>query len=394
MGRSRDYSPLVLLVDDDATTVTALTALLQEFQYRVLHAGMGGHALDLLWRERPDVVLLDHELPDISGFEVCERIKRDLMTRHIPVIMLAKASEHAANVRALRAGADDFLTHPINPELLDARLHSSVRAKSLEDQIILHQQRLKDHNVVLEEAVSKRTAELERAYHVTAFSLAKLAESRDPETGQHLERMRRYVCELSIIMGSWEKYESVIDSAFMETIYYASPLHDIGKVGIPDFILLKPGKLSDDEFGVMKTHTMVGGDTLKAANDEAGGSSFLEMGCEIAYFHHEKWNGQGYPFGRSGDEIPLAARIVALGDAYDALTTKRPYKEAFSHEKSRDIIVEAAGEHFDPDVVDAFLAREAKFIRIQESFAEEEVEEPVVTIIPTVQSMERAQAAV
>jgi len=189
--------------------------------------------------------------------------------------------------------------------------------------------------------------------------------------------MRRYVRELAIVMGTWRRYESVIDSKFVETVYYASPLHDIGKVGIQDDILLKPGNLTDAEFDVMKTHTIVGGDTLKAANEEATGNSFLEMGCDIAYFHHEKWNGRGYPFGISGETIPLAARIVALGDAYDALTTKRPYKEAFSHDVSRDIIVKDAGEHFDPDVVEAFLEREKKFIRIKESLQDAEPAEIV-----------------
>ncbi len=368
-----------MIVDDDLTFFEQLEASLAAFGFRTSHAMNGTDALDQIEHARPDLVMVDMMLPDISGFEVCERIKRDLTTRHLPVIMMTSTPAHEAIISSMRAGADDLLIHPIDDALLEARMRSSIRGKTLQDQIITNQNRLRDDNTRLEDAVRRRTAELERTQHATAFSLAKLAESRDPETGEHLERMRRYVRELALVMGAWTKYESIIDSRFIETVYYASPLHDIGKVGIPDHILLKPGGLTDAEFDVMKTHTLVGGDTLKAANEEATGNSFLEMGCEIAYFHHEKWNGRGYPFGIEGESIPLAARIVALGDAYDALTTKRPYKEAFSHDVSRDIIVKDAGEHFDPDVVEAFLEREEKFIRIKKSFQDAEpVEAPTL----------------
>jgi putative two-component system response regulator len=368
MTLSTENHPVVMLVDDNPDSANRLSATLDTLQYQVHHVKNGADALDRIEHSRPDVTLVEMMLPDMTGFEVCERIKRDLSTRHLPVILMTDMPSHEATIAGMRAGADDFLIHPIDDALMEARLRSSVRGKALQDQIINYQKRLKDDNSRLEDAVRGRTIELERTQHATAFSLAKLAESRDPETGEHLDRMRRYVRELAIVMGAWEKYEPVIDSRFIETVYYASPLHDIGKVGIPDHILLKPGSLTDAEFDVMKTHTLVGGDTLKAANKEAAGNSFLEMGCEIAYFHHEKWNGRGYPFGISGVEIPLAARIVALGDAYDALTTKRPYKEAFSHEVSRDIIVKDAGEHFDPDVVEAFLEREQKFVQIKKSF--------------------------
>ena len=369
---SREDRPVVLVVDDNPESAARLAASLDALRFHVNHVATGLDALVQVEHARPDVTMIEMLLPDMSGFEVCTRIKRDLATLHLPVIMMTDIASHEATIAGLRAGADDFLIHPIDDALLEARLRSSVRGKALQDQIITYQNRLKDDNSRLEDAVRGRTMELERTQHATAFSLAKLAESRDPETGEHLDRMRRYVRELTVVMGAWKKFEPVIDSRFIETVYYASPLHDIGKVGIPDRILLKPGSLTDAEFDVMKTHTLVGGDTLKAANEEATGNSFLEMGCAIAYFHHEKWNGRGYPFGVEGESIPLAARIVALGDAYDALTTKRPYKEAFSHEVSRDIIVKDAGEHFDPDVVEAFLEREEKFIRIKKSFQDAE----------------------
>ena len=360
--------PTVLVVDDMPENIVLMRRLLGPKGYRITEATSGPQALDMVDTDPPDVVLLDLIMPEMNGFEVCDRLKRNLSTRHIPIIIITGVSEHDANIRALEAGVDDFLTRPIDPVLLEARIRSSVKAKAMQDQIIKYQRRLEGDNLALEERVRERTAQLERTQQVTMFCMARLAESRDPETGEHLDRMRRYVRELAIELGSWHKYDCIIDSGFVETLYYSSPLHDIGKVGIPDAILLKPGKLSPEEFDIMKTHTLVGGDTLKAADEEAGGNSFLTMGREIAYFHHEKYDGSGYPFGMIQEEIPLPARIVALGDAYDALTSRRPYKEPFSHERSKEIILEAAGTHFDPDVIKAFVAREAKLVRIRDQY--------------------------
>ncbi len=223
------------------------------------------------------------------------------------------------------------------------------------------------------------------------FSLAKLAESRDNETGAHLERIRLYARELALELKQHSQYAPVITNDFVKVLFQSSPLHDIGKVGIPDQILLKPGKLTSDEFEIMKSHTIIGGDTLCAADLEAGQNSFLAMGRDIAYYHHEKWNGQGYPFGLAGEEIPLPARIVAVADVYDALTTRRPYKNAFPHEKSRAIILEGEGSHFDPDLVQAFLAREDRFTEIHDSFGESESLAPLQKIL---QELERRREAV
>jgi putative two-component system response regulator len=348
--------------------IALMRRLLAPKGYTIAEALSGPAALAMVAEDPPDVILLDRIMPEMNGFEVCDRLKRDLATRHIPIIIITGVSEHEANIRALEAGVDDFLIRPIDPVLLDARIRSSVKSKALQDQIIKYQRRLEGDNQALEERVRERTAQLERTQQVTMFSMARLAESRDPETGEHLDRMRRYVREIAIEMGSWPKYDGIIDSGFVEILYYSSPLHDIGKVGIPDQILLKPGKLTVDEFDIMKTHTLVGGDTLKAADEEAGGNSFLMMGRDIAYFHHEKWDGNGYPFSLAGEDIPLPARIVALGDAYDALTSKRPYKEPFSHERSRDIILDAGGTHFDPDVIEAFKARDSRFVKIRDKY--------------------------
>lgn len=363
-----DDPPKVLVVDDLEENVRLLQHFLRPKGFQVYTAYTGQQALALVEETPPDVILLDLVMPGMDGFEVCRRLKGDSSMRHIPVIILTGLSEIEANVKALEAGADDFLIKPIDSILLDARIRSSLRSKRLQDRVIQYQRQLELYNETLEARIRERTAQVEKTQQVTIFSLAKLAESRDNETGEHIDRMRCYARELALELSTWPKYSGIVDSTYVETLYMSSPLHDIGKVGIPDGILLKPGKLSPEEFEVMKAHTIIGGDTLKAADAEAGENSFLSMGCEIAYYHHEKWDGTGYPFRLSGLDIPLSARIVALGDVYDALTSRRPYKEAFSHERSKAIILEGRGTHFDPDVVDAFLNREEHFIMVRQSF--------------------------
>lgn len=358
----------ILVVDDLEENVRLLQHFLEPKGYDVHCAYTGEQALTAVDQFPPDVVLLDLVMPGIDGFEVCQRLKADAETRHIPIIILTGLSEVQANVRALEAGADDFLIKPIDSVLLDARIRNSLRAKRLQDRVIQYQRQLEVYNETLEARIRDRTAQLERTQQVAIFSMAKLAESRDNETGEHIDRMRCYAREIAIELCIWPKYESRVAPTFTDTLFLSSPLHDIGKVGIPDGILLKPGKLSPEEFEIMKAHTVIGGDTLKAADAEAGGDSFLAMGRDIAYYHHEKWDGSGYPFNLRGEQIPLAARIVALGDVYDALTSRRPYKEAFSHDRSKAIILQGRGSHFDPDVVDAFLAREANFIEIRRNF--------------------------
>ncbi len=214
----------------------------------------------------------------------------------------------------------------------------------------------------------KERRELENKLHnaraATILGLAKLAEYRDKGTGAHLERIREYAKMIAIEMAGLSDYKDYITEKYIEDIYQSSILHDIGKVGIQDSVLLKPGKLNSEEFDIIKRHTILGGDALAEIESQTEGRSFLILGKEIAYYHHEKWDGTGYPDGRKGEDIPLSARMVAIADVYDALTTKRFYKEAFTHEKSREIIVDLKGSHFDPDVVDAFMANEKKFSRI------------------------------
>jgi putative two-component system response regulator len=361
MNKETDGPAKILVVDDLADNVRLLESFLAARGYEVHGANNGREALEFVAQAPPDVILLDLIMPGMDGFEVCQRLKSDETTRHIPVIIISGVSDKDANISAIEAGADDFLIKPFDSVFLDARIRSSLRSKKLQDELISYQQSL-------ENRILERTAQLARTQNVAVFSLAKLAESRDTETGEHLERMRSYAREIAIGLSQQEKYKDLIDNEFIEALFHSSPLHDIGKVGIPDGILLKPGRLSFEEFEIMKSHSVIGGDTLKAADQEAGQDSFLAMGRDIAYYHHEKWNGTGYPSGLKGEEIPLPARIVAVSDVYDALTSKRPYKEPFSHEKSKSIIVEGSGKDFDRDIVTAFVAREKEIVAIHDGF--------------------------
>ena len=358
----------ILVIDDLAENTALMERFLRPRGYDVRCFTSGMEGLRAVDADPPDVILLDLVMPQMDGFQVCQTLKQDPRTRHIPIIVVSGLQEREANIRAIESGADDFLVKPFDSVLLEARIRSSIRTKMLHDQIFEYQDQLENQNERLEEAVQERTAQIVRTQEVTVFSLAKLAESRDNETGDHLERMRCYAREVADELIKLPKYRKIHDQTFVKQIYESSPLHDIGKVGIPDTILLKPGKLTSDEFRVMKHHTVIGGDTLSAADKEAGENSFLAMGRDIAYSHHERWDGTGYPFGLKGDEIPLASRVVAVSDVYDALSSKRPYKEPFSHEKSVAIILEGRGSHFDPEVVDAFLRREKDVIRIRETF--------------------------
>ena len=351
----------ILVVDDLPENAIILKQFLEPARFRVDAVQSGEEALTYIEKTPPDLVLLDLVMPGMSGFDVCRYLKNSPSTRHIPVIIITGLADREANIRAVEAGADDFLIKPFDRVLLMARINTSFRTKKLQDALLSYQQQL-------EERVRERTREVEKTREVAVFSLARLAESRDTETGDHLDRIRRYVRLLGAEMRNWGRYPEFSNPRYVDELYLSSPLHDIGKVGIPDKILLKPGKLTPQEFDIMKTHTLIGGDTLRDADEEAGTSSFLAMGRDIAYFHHERWDGSGYPYGLKGADIPLCARIVALADVYDALSSRRPYKEPFSHEKSRDIILESSGSHFDPDVVQAFLNVEDGFIEIRERF--------------------------
>jgi len=338
-----------------------LKSFLAPLGYEVEFATTGEDALAMVEENPPDVILLDIMMPGMNGFDVCRRLKQDPDTQHIPVVIITGMADKETNVKAVKCGADDFLIKPFDRILLEARIKTSSRTKVLHDHLL-------EYKNELELKVAERTEQVVQTQQVTVFALAKLAESRDNDTGDHLERMRSYARELAANVISLDKYKDRYDESYVEEIFKSTPLHDIGKVGIPDRILLKPGKLTTEEFDIMKQHARIGGDTLKAADMEAGRDSFLAMGRDIAYYHHEKWDGSGYPFGLAGEAIPLCARVAALADVYDALSARRPYKEPFAHEKCRSIILEGRETHFDPDVVDAFVALEPRFLEIRSEF--------------------------
>ena len=338
----------VLIVDDDPFALELLEFTLTHFGYSVETASNGLLALERMRWFSPRFIISDLEMPEMSGIELCRMIRHRPSTQYTYFILLTNNTTSESIVEGLDAGADDYLTKPFRHEELRLRLEAGKRLLMLEGRDMM------------------------------IFSLAKLAESRDLDTGKHLERMREYSRAIAIELGNWKKFESTIDAQFVELVYLTSPLHDIGKVGIPDSVLLKPGKLTHEEFEIMKRHTLIGGETLLASAQAHPEASFLKMALDIALKHHEKWDGSGYPFGMKGEDIPLCARIVALADVYDALTTKRVYKPAFTHEVACDIIRESSGKHFDPDVVTAFFSIQQQIREIQHQLDDHMPELPFV----------------
>lgn len=329
----------ILIVDDDDILLDMLEMTLSSHGYSVVIAHDGEEALRIVKEQHIRMVVSDWMMPKMNGVELCRRIRMEALEGYVYFILLTSRSGDAATVEGFDSGADDYIIKPFNPVELLMRIKVGARIQSLETR------------------------------HVTIFALAKLAESRDPETGQHLERIRDYCRVLANHLMETEEFAEV-DREFVEMVYLTSPLHDIGKVGIPDNVLLKPGKLTDEEFDIMKEHTVIGADTLNAALDIYPHIDYLRMARDITLYHHERFNGFGYPHKVAGDEIPLCARIVALADVYDALMSKRVYKDAFSHEEARSILLKDSGTHFDPRVVDAFVAKEQTFLDIRQHYAE------------------------
>jgi putative two-component system response regulator len=340
----------VLIVDDDPIALELLKDTLLDSGHAVQCAADGREALDLLGQHEFEVVISDWQMPRLDGIGLCHAIRRAGSMAYVYVILLTSHNSVAERVTGLSAGADDFMSKPFEPQELLARLQAAERILSLETR------------------------------DVAIFALAKLAESRDPETGAHLERVQSYCRVLAQHLASVGKYATEIDGDFVRLLYGTSPLHDIGKVGIPDGVLLKPGRLSDREFDIMKTHTVIGAQTLDAALKRFPKTKFLRMARDIAATHHERFDGTGYPNGLKGESIPLCGRIVAIADVYDALTSKRVYKDAFAHDIAKGIIVKESGTHFDPAIVEAFNAVEDAFIAIRERFKETPSGAPAVAV--------------
>jgi putative two-component system response regulator len=366
--RQRQNKDTVLMVDDDPANLQVLQAILEGQGCRLLTARNGAAALSLAAQEKPDVILLDIMMPEMNGFSVCRNLKADPATFEIPVIFLAAPERTEDKVRGLEMGAVDYITKPFQPEEVIARVTTHLTLRYLERQLRIANTELKELNENLDKKVEERSQQLIRSRDSIIFVMAKMTEARDDDTGKHLERICRYV---EILAMELAKTDASITDSWIRTVVKTAALHDIGKVGIPDGILLKKGQLTPEEREIMETHPAIGGDTLLELREEMGGGGpYLSRAIEITLGHHEKWDGSGYPFGIKGEAIALSARLVAVADVYDALVSQRTYKSGLSHEDACRLIQEGAGTHFDPRVVNAFEARQDDFRRIAESMCE------------------------
>lgn len=350
-----EEKPRILAVDDEDRNLRLMEAMLLPLGYDVIMARNGEEALEEIRTNPPDVVLLDIMMPGMNGFEVARRLKTDPVQRLIPIVMVTSLKDVEDRVKGLEAGADDFLTKPVDAMELRARVASSLKIKAYNDHMMNYQKKL-------EADIAIRTAQLHLAYIKvqnasldTIHRLSKAAEYKDEHTGDHIQRMSRYCVAIARRMGLAQK---VLDS-----ILYAAPMHDIGKIGIPDRILLKPRRLKPDEWKIMKRHTIIGGQILQGSD-----VGFIRLAEVIAMTHHERWDGNGYPKGIGGNAIPLVGRITSVADVFDALTSRRPYKEPIDVDESCSIISEGRGIRFDPGVVDAFFSGIDEILEIKNQF--------------------------
>lgn len=364
---SKEQKQTILVVDDTLANIDVVKGVLTK-DYLVQVALNGKIALKIIKKKKPDLILLDIIMPEMDGYEVCKTLKSEFETKDIPIIFLTAKSQVDDETKGLALGAIDYITKPISPPILKERVKNHLALQA--SKALLERQ-----NEILEERVIERTSQLSELQDVAMVAMGALAESRDPETGNHIRRTQRYVKALATEVAKHEKYKEFLTPAVITALYKSAPLHDIGKVGIDDSILLKPGKLTDEEFEEMKKHTTYGRDAIAAAQTSIStADNFLIFAKEIAYSHQEKWDGSGYPEGLAGENIPLSARLMAVADVYDALISKRVYKPAFPHEKAVCIITKGRGSHFEAFLVDCFLDIADEFDQIAKDFADIENE--------------------
>lgn len=365
-AQDQDGKQVILIVDDTPDNITLLSALLKD-KYKIKIATNGLKALHIASIDpSPDLILLDVMMPEMDGYETCRRLKDNPQTNHIPVIFLTAKSQVSDEEMGLKLGAVDYISKPISPPIVLARVATQlnlVRARNL----------LQDQNKNLEGLVKDRTRKLAKMQDAIIMAMASLAETRDNETGNHIRRTQNYVAALARQLKHLPRFSAELTDENIELLYKSAPLHDIGKVGIPDNILLKPGKLTSEEFEIMKLHTNYGRETILSVERYLGESNeFLRFAREITYSHQEKWDGSGYPENLSGDAIPISARLMAVADVYDALISRRVYKPAFTHEEAIDIMRKGRGTHFDPDILDVFLNITDEFKEIAMRYQEGE----------------------
>lgn len=351
-------SKKILIVDDSPEAIKVLcNALPKDYKVQVALSGEKAFRLLDISQELPDLILLDVFMPGMDGYEVCKKLKKNERFKEIPVIYLSALTDIKDKVKAFEQGGVDYIEKPFQFEEVQARVDTHLKLRYF-------QRELEANNINLKQMVEEKVKEISELHTATIFAMAKLAESRDIDTGQHLERVQSFCGIIAEKLSLHPKYKDRINKNFIYVLQKVSPLHDIGKVGVRDVILLKPGKLTLEEFEEMKLHTYIGANTLKDVYQKYPGNYFVKIGIEITISHHEKWDGSGYPNGLCGDEIPLSAQIMALADVYDALRSKRVYKEGYSKEKTREIIEEGSGKHFDPLIVDVFLELEQELDRL------------------------------
>jgi putative two-component system response regulator len=349
----------ILIVDDAPENLRLLAAVLKRGGLTPRPVAGGRLAIEAAVSDPPDLVLLDVSMPDMSGFDLCRWFKQDERLSGIPVIFISGLQGTDDKVEAFRVGGVDYISKPFQDQEVLARVNTHLRLRRLQVEMV-------SHTAHLEQRVAEQVKALTASQMATIFALAKLAEARDDDTGRHIERVQTFGRMLAEQMREMRLHVTQLTGAFIDNLYQTACLHDIGKVGVPDAILLKPGKLTAEEFDEMKKHSVLGADTLAAVLKRHPDNQFLRMGVDVARSHHEKWDGSGYPDGLKGAAIPLSARIVALADFYDALTSIRCYRPAFGHEETCMLIRECSGNHFDPDVVAAFKAQEHRFKSIRQ----------------------------
>lgn len=345
----------ILIVDDTPANIKVLAEMLRR-DYDLAVATDGPQALKMARDRTPDLILLDIMMPGMDGYEVCRRLKADQKTSSAPVIFVTSMAGEEDEAKGLDLGAVDYVTKPFRPGLVTSRVRNHLELK-----------RHRDH---LEDLVRERTQELVLTREATIDTLADLAETRDPETGGHIKRTKNYVLALARRLRKETGFTDQLPEDVIELLYQSAPLHDVGKVGVPDAILLKPGRLTDEEMTEMRKHTLYGEAALRGAQAKLGHNSFLRLAREIASTHHEKWDGTGYPRGLTGNLIPLSGRLMALADIYDALVSRRVYKPPFSQKKTLKIMTECRGVFFDPAIADCFWDIRDEFRRIALEFAD------------------------
>jgi putative two-component system response regulator len=360
--------PTILVVDDTPDNLALMSSLLKD-DYKVKIANGGEKALKIAASDSPpDLILLDIMMYGMDGYEVCQRLKRDPRTMDIPVIFLTAKTEVEDEKKGLELGAVDYITKPISPPIVMARVKNHLALKAVADF-------LRDQNDFLELEVAKRTREVMAIQDVTILAMASLAETRDSDTGNHIRRTQFYVKALAEKLRAHPRFAWFMTDTNINMLFKSAPLHDIGKVGIPDHILLKPGRFEPHEFELMKTHTTLGRDAIVHAENALGTNvDFLSFAKSIALSHQEKWDGSGYPHGLAGDDIPIPARLMAIADVYDALISRRVYKEGMPHENAVLIMAEGRGTHFDADMLDAFVDIQEEFRAIAKRFADSDAD--------------------